>query len=165
MIINHTHMIETYKYSVYLSTYSNEAATSVLQIPSCREHQLSCFLAPTKITFSSYNWVEAPTSTCIGSNLYKENKHFSLAPPFHPCFSDLKHVQYNIQKNKYNIAYQLCFDLIWIYAPWFPSLSSFWIFRVLCHSVILTLPTIHASDYLSTESNILSSYLPSFYRS
>ena len=70
------------------------------------------FLAPTKIKFSSYNWVEAPTSTCTSSNLYKENKQFSLAPPFHPCFSDLKHVQYNIQKNAYNIAYQLCSDLL-----------------------------------------------------
>ena len=70
------------------------------------------FLAPTKITFSSYNWVEAPNSTCTGSNLYKENKQFSLAPPFHPCFSDLKHAQYNIHKNIYNIEYQLCYDLL-----------------------------------------------------
>ena len=47
------------------------------------------FLAPTKITFSSYNWVEAPTSTCTGSNLYIKHNMFFLAPPYHPCFSYL----------------------------------------------------------------------------
>ena len=61
------------------------------------------FLAPTKITFSSYNWVIAPTSTCTGFNilqlqlsestkfhLYREYNMLFLAPPYHPCFSDLK---------------------------------------------------------------------------
>ena len=109
IIINHTHMIETGKFHLYLSTYSNEVATSVLQIPFCGEHQPSWFfLAPTKITFSSYYWMEAPTSTCTDSNLHKENKLFSLAPPYHPCFSDLNMF---MKKNRYNNSYKLCSDL------------------------------------------------------
>ena len=47
------------------------------------------FLAPTKIAFSGYNWVEAPTSTCTGSNLYREDNMFFLTPPYHPCSLDL----------------------------------------------------------------------------
>ena len=46
-------------------------------------------LAPTKITFSSYNWVEAPNSTCTGSNLYREDNMLFLALLYHPFFSDL----------------------------------------------------------------------------
>ena len=46
-------------------------------------------LAPTKITFSRYYWFEAPTSTCTGSNLYREDNMFFLAPPYHLCFLDL----------------------------------------------------------------------------
>ena len=66
----------------------------ILLVESTNPH---VFLAPTKITFSSYNWVKASTSTHIGFNLYREdNMFFFLEPPYYPCFLDLKHVQYNI---------------------------------------------------------------------
>ena len=54
-----------------------------------RAPTLMFFLAPTKITFFGYYWMEAPTSTCTCSNLYRKNNTFFLAPPYHPCFSDL----------------------------------------------------------------------------
>ena len=50
-----------------------------------RASTLMCFLTPTKITFSGYYWMEAPTSTCTGSILYIEDNMFFLAPPYHPC--------------------------------------------------------------------------------
>ena len=58
----------------------------ILLVESTKAH---FFLMPTKITFSSYNWVKAPTSTCTDFNMYKEDNMFFLAPPYHPCFSYL----------------------------------------------------------------------------
>ena len=54
-----------------------------------REPTLMFLLAPTKITFFIYYWMEAPTSTCTGSNLYIVDNMFFLAPPYHPCSLDL----------------------------------------------------------------------------
>ena len=50
-----------------------------------RAPTLMFFLAPTKITFSNYYWMETATSTYTGSNLYKEDNMFFLAPPYHTC--------------------------------------------------------------------------------
>jgi hypothetical protein len=47
--------------------------------PTRRKHQLpEC---------SSTNWMEAPTSSHTGTNLYNREQWFSLAPPYHPSFS------------------------------------------------------------------------------
>ena len=134
-----------------MSTYSNEDATSVYKFLLVENTNSQVFLAPTRITFSSYKWVETLTSTCTGSNLYKENKQFSLAPPFHPCFSYLNVFSTNCRKTDITLHTNSVMIFFLIYAPWFPSLSSFWISRDLCHSAILTLPMIHASNSLSAE--------------
>ena len=70
------------------------------------------FLAPTKITFSSYNWVEAPTSTCTSSNLYREDNIVFPSTTLPSLFLRFKHVHYNMEKNRYYNAYQLCSDLL-----------------------------------------------------
>ena len=71
-----------------MSTYSNGATTSVYKFLLMESTNPHVFLEPTKITFSSYKWVQAPTSTCTRSNLYSEDNMFFLAPPYHPCSLD-----------------------------------------------------------------------------
>ena len=72
-------------------------------------------LAPTNITFSSYNQVEAPTSTCTTSNLFKEYNMVFLAPPYHSCFSDLnmfsticRKTDITMHTNSVLIYFQIC---------------------------------------------------------
>ena len=148
-IMSHIHMIQTRKYSSLFEHLLKWGCNLCSENPSCREHQLSCFLASTRITLSSYNFVEAPTSTCTGSNLYKENKQFTLGPPFYPCFSDLKHVQYNIYKNRYNNSNRLCLDMLLnlLMHPGSPHHLCFgylWKSSESSHSEISTFLTIHA---------------------
>ena len=92
-IINYTCMIETNKHSFLFEAPTQNRFQpmfyKILLIESTNPH---VFLAPTKITFSDYNRVKASTSTCTGFNLYREYNMFFLAPPYHPSFSDSKHV-------------------------------------------------------------------------
>jgi hypothetical protein len=57
-----------------------ESTNSLVSLaPTRRKHQLpEC---------SSTNWMEAPTSSHTGTNLYNREQWFSLAPPYHPGFS------------------------------------------------------------------------------
>ena len=57
-----------------------ESTNSLVSLaPTRRKHQLP--------EYSSTNWMEAPTSNHIGTNLYNREQEFSLAPPCHPGFS------------------------------------------------------------------------------
>jgi hypothetical protein len=57
-----------------------ESTNSLVSLaPTRRKHQLpEC---------SSTDWMEAPTSSHTGTNLYNREQLFSLAPPCHPGFS------------------------------------------------------------------------------
>jgi hypothetical protein len=57
-----------------------ESTNSLISLsPTRRKHQLP--------EFSSTNWMEAPTSSHTGTNMYNREQWFSLAPPYHPIFS------------------------------------------------------------------------------
>ena len=82
--VHHLCLSTNSKWGYYLYfTSSNlfESTNSLISLaPTRRKHQLpEC---------SNTNWMEAPTSSYIGSNLYNREHLFSLAPPCHPVSLD-----------------------------------------------------------------------------
>ena len=63
-----------------------ESTNSLVSLaPTRRKHQLpECF---------NTNWMEAPTSSHTGTNLYNREQWFSLASPWHPHFSGYNHME------------------------------------------------------------------------
>ena len=81
--VHHLCLSTNSKWGYYLYfTTSNlfESTKSLVSLaPTRRKHQLpEC---------SSTNWMEAPTSSYTGTNLYNREQLFSLAPAYHPGFS------------------------------------------------------------------------------
>ena len=73
-------------YLCFTSCNLFESTNSMVSLaPTRRKHQLP--------EYSSTNWMEAPTSSYTGSNLYNREHLFSLAPPCHPGFSSCNQME------------------------------------------------------------------------
>ena len=91
-----------------------------------RAPTLMFFLGPTKMTFSSCYWMEAPTSTYTGSNLYKEDNMFFIAPPYHPCFLYLNMFITTCRKTDITMHTNSVLIHFWIFlCTFFPLIVSF----------------------------------------